>query len=143
MKELIRVMKALSDPNRIRIMKILGQRELCVCEIAAALGLAQPTISSHLRVLEEAELVTSRKEGLWVNYRLDHAPSSPYAREMQHQLRDWLNTEPGVKELLDYLPSIDRQELTRKVGIAALPRPGTAGKTRNRPCRTRPRCRGS
>lgn len=119
MKELIRVMKALSDPNRVRIMKILGQREMCVCEIGAALGLAQPTVSSHLKVLEGAELVTSRKEGLWVNYRLDEAPSSVYAREMQRQLSTWLNSEPGVMALLGQLPSINRLELTRKIGVAA------------------------
>jgi len=115
MKELIRVMKALSDPNRVRIIKILEQREMCVCEIGAALGLAQPTVSSHLKVLEGAELVTGRKEGLWVNYRLDDSPSSVYARDMQRQFRAWLNTEPGVVEILGQLPSINRLELTRKI----------------------------
>jgi ArsR family transcriptional regulator len=115
MKQLIRVMKALGDPNRIRILKMLEQREMCVCEICAALGIAQPTVSSHLKVLEAAELVVSRRDGLWVNYRLDEAPGSAYARDMQRQLATWLNNEPGVLEVLDQLPSINRRELTRKV----------------------------
>jgi hypothetical protein len=49
-------MKALADPGRIKIVKMLEARELCVCEIHAALDLAQPTISKHLRILEEAGL---------------------------------------------------------------------------------------
>jgi ArsR family transcriptional regulator len=87
---------------------------MCVCEICAALGVAQPTASSHLKVLEGAELVTSRRDGLWVNYRLDEAPGSIYARDMQHQLAAWLNSEPGVLEVLEQLPAINRLELTRK-----------------------------
>lgn len=117
MKQLIKVMKALSDPNRIRIMKMLEQREMCVCEICAALGAAQPTVSSHLKVLEAAELVTSRRDGLWVNYRLEESPGSIYAQEMQHRLAHWLNNEPGVVEVLEQLPSINRLELTRKAAV--------------------------
>ena len=54
MKEFTRVMKALSDPNRVKIVKLLERRSLCVCELQAALGIAQPTVSSHLKVLEDA-----------------------------------------------------------------------------------------
>jgi DNA-binding transcriptional ArsR family regulator len=63
MKELVKVMKALADPGRIKIVKMLEARELCVCEIHAAPDLAQPTISKHLRILEEAGLVDRRKDG--------------------------------------------------------------------------------
>ena len=61
MKKLIKVMKALSDPNRVKIIKILQHRIMCVCEIQAALKLAQPTVSKHLKILEEAGLVSSEK----------------------------------------------------------------------------------
>jgi ArsR family transcriptional regulator len=57
MKAFIRVMKALSDPNRVKIMKMLEAKELCVCEITAILGLAQSTVSKHLKILEDADLV--------------------------------------------------------------------------------------
>jgi ArsR family transcriptional regulator, arsenate/arsenite/antimonite-responsive transcriptional repressor len=51
MKEFIRVMKALSDPNRVKIIKLLQRRTLCVCEIKEALGLAQSSSNKHLKIL--------------------------------------------------------------------------------------------
>lgn len=64
-----KVIKALSDESRLRIMALLDRKpDLCVCEIREIIGLSQPTISSHLKVLEGAGLVTHRKDGLWVNY---------------------------------------------------------------------------
>ncbi len=50
MKEFIRVMKALSDPNRVKILKLLQHKSMCVCELQAVLKIAQPTVSNHLRV---------------------------------------------------------------------------------------------
>ena len=64
MREFIKVMKALSDPNRVRILKLLQRRVLCVCEIKEALGLAQSSASKHLKILEEAGLIAYSKEGL-------------------------------------------------------------------------------
>jgi len=65
-----RVFKALADTIRIRILKLLHIREMCVCEVMIALNLTQPTASHHLKILENAGLVKSRKEGKWVYYRL-------------------------------------------------------------------------
>ena len=65
MKEFIRVMKAVSDPTRVKILKILEKRMMCVCELQAAIGAAQSTTSKHLKLLEDAGLVESHKEGLW------------------------------------------------------------------------------
>jgi len=79
MKEFIKVIKALRDPNRLKIIKILEHGELCVCEIQEVLQVSQPTVSKHLKTLEEAALLNSRKEGLWVYYRLDDGSGSPYA----------------------------------------------------------------
>ena len=114
MKTFIRVMKALSDPSRVKIVKMLQAREMCVCEIRAALGLAQPTISKHLKVLEDADLVTSRKEGLWVNYRVTVKPENEYGRAMLAVLPAWLNEDKDVRRLLTLLPGIDRQTLCKK-----------------------------
>jgi len=119
MKQLIRVMKALTDPNRIRVMKMLEQKEMCVCEICATLGMAQPTVSNHLRILEDAELVVSRKEGLWVNYRLEDGPASVYAQDMQRQLAGWLNNDPSVAGILGQARSVNRLELTRKSEVSS------------------------
>jgi ArsR family transcriptional regulator len=114
MKEFVRVMKALSDPNRVKILKLLQHRELCVCELQAALGVAQPTVSNHLKVLENAGLVSYKKDGLWVNYRLSDGESSPYAGNMLGNLRHWLRDDPEIKSLLEKLPTIHREEVCKR-----------------------------
>lgn len=63
--------KALADPTRVAIVNMLaGAEEVCVCVFANELGLSQPTISHHLRILREAGLVQARKAGTWAYYRL-------------------------------------------------------------------------
>lgn len=62
--------KALSDRTRLRILALLSQAEVCVCEIHGALGIPQPTASRHLAYLRRSGLVTGRRKGLWVYYRL-------------------------------------------------------------------------
>lgn len=62
--------QALSDPTRLRIIGLLGAGEQCVCELMAALDAAQSRLSFHLRVLKQAGLVTSRREGQWMYYTL-------------------------------------------------------------------------
>jgi ArsR family transcriptional regulator len=73
MNELASIFKALSDETRLRIMKLLEQGELCVCDIVGALNLIQPKISFHLGVLKEAGLVLDRKDGKWIHYRFDES----------------------------------------------------------------------
>ena len=109
MKPFIRVMKALSDPNRIKIVKILEKKELCVCEITALLGLAQSTVSKHLKLLEDAGLVDSARDGLWVNYRLADGRESPYADVLLKNMKGWLNDEEAVQDMLAQLPDVDRE----------------------------------
>ncbi|MCG6983456.1 MAG: metalloregulator ArsR/SmtB family transcription factor [Deltaproteobacteria bacterium] len=114
MKEFIRVMKALSDPNRVKILKMLQHRMMCVCEIKAALGLAQPTVSRHLKVLESAGLVDYKKDGLWVNYHIADGGHSPYAANLLGNLRHWLQVDPEIKSLLEALPTIRREEVCKR-----------------------------
>lgn len=73
MQELARVFKSLSDETRLRIVKLLEQGELCVCDIVAALDMMQPKVSFHLRVLKEAGVIKDRKQGKWIHYRIDDA----------------------------------------------------------------------
>jgi len=110
MKTFLKVMKALSDPNRVKILKILQRRSMCVCELQMALGISQPTVSRHLRILEEAGLVDYSKNGLWVDYRLADGAQSPYASSALGQLKHWLEDDPEVKELIKKLPNIDRRK---------------------------------
>src|SRR5437868_8023670 len=63
--------KALADPARVTILnRLAGAEEVCVCDFVAALDLAQPTVSHHLKVLREAGLVESSRRGTWAYYRL-------------------------------------------------------------------------
>jgi ArsR family transcriptional regulator len=71
MEDLVQVYKALSDETRLRIIKLLENGELCVCDIVAALNTIQPKVSFHLSVLKEAGLIKDRKQGKWVHYRVD------------------------------------------------------------------------
>lgn len=114
MKAFVRVMKALSDPNRIAIIKMLQHKDMCVCELQAALKIAQPTVSKHLKVLEDANLVTSRKDGMWVNYQLTDGSSSPYVASLLGNLRHWLEDDPRITDLLERLPSIRREDVCKK-----------------------------
>ena len=69
---LAQVFKALGDPVRLRLVSLIGAHqggEVCVCELATAFDLSQPTISHHLKVLHEAGLLDREKRGVWVYYR--------------------------------------------------------------------------
>ena len=111
MRQFIKVMKALSDPNRVKIVKLLQHKTLCVCELQGVLGISQPTVSKHLKVLEEAGLVTYKKDGLWVNYSLADGSESPYAASMLGNLRHWLEADPQIEELIPMLTQFDRYEI--------------------------------
>lgn len=73
MNELSAIFKALSDETRLRIIKLLEQGELCVCDIVAALDIIQPKASFHLGVLKEAGLIKDRKQGKWTHYSLNES----------------------------------------------------------------------
>ncbi|MEM2957705.1 MAG: metalloregulator ArsR/SmtB family transcription factor [Candidatus Jordarchaeaceae archaeon] len=61
--------KALADHNRLKILKMLAVREMCVCELNVALDISQGTISHHLKILQEAKLIKGRVKGKWNYYR--------------------------------------------------------------------------
>jgi len=69
-KKQSRFFKALADENRVRILRLLMLREMCVCEIMVALNLTQPTASHHLGILEKEGIIKRRKEGRWIFYAI-------------------------------------------------------------------------
>ncbi|MFZ3172206.1 MAG: metalloregulator ArsR/SmtB family transcription factor [Carboxydocellales bacterium] len=71
MRKLAEFFKALGDENRLKIIRMLSEKELCVCEIIDRLELSQPAISHHLKILRQAGLVKDTKEGKWVYYALN------------------------------------------------------------------------
>ena len=114
MKDFIKVMKALSDPNRVKILKLLQQKTMCVCELQGALQIAQPSVSKHLKLLEEAGLVDYKKEGLWVNYYLADGRASPYAASLLGNLKHWLEDDPEISDLVGIVPFLNREELCKQ-----------------------------
>ena len=71
MQDMLKIFKALSDETRLRIIKLLEEGELCVCDIVAALDMSQPKVSFHLNALKEAGLLSDRRQGKWTHYRLE------------------------------------------------------------------------
>ncbi len=107
-------MKALSDPNRVKIVKLLQQKIMCVCELQGALQISQPSVSKHLKILEEAGLVDYQKDGLWVNYYLTDGNNSPYATVLLGNMKHWLDDDPQIFELIKKVPYLDREELCKQ-----------------------------
>jgi ArsR family transcriptional regulator len=104
MKPFLRVMKALSDPNRVRVLKILEGGPLCVCEIQEVLGIAQPTVSSHMKILEDAGLVHKERQGTWMIYSHADGGDSVYAGTMLATLKGWLNEDSELQRMVEALP---------------------------------------
>ena len=105
MKTFIRVMKALSDPNRVRVVKLLQTGELCVCEIKEVLGLAQSTVSKHMKILEDAGLVEKNRQGTWMIYSLADGGESQYAKTLLIELNDWLENDSELDRMRKALPA--------------------------------------
>jgi len=94
MREFMAITKALSDPNRVRILLALEKGELCVCQITELFNFATSTISKHLSVLHEAGLIQSRKAERWVYYRLTESAASPAVSESL----DWVHKSVASTE---------------------------------------------
>ncbi|MFC3772866.1 ArsR/SmtB family transcription factor [Paenibacillus sp. GCM10012303] len=89
-EEMADVLKLLGDKNRLTIVALLNEQELCVCEIVDLLQTSQPNISQHMRKLKDGGLVKETKRGQWVYYSL-HVQDKPYIAEI-------LNRIPSQKE---------------------------------------------
>jgi ArsR family transcriptional regulator len=98
MKDFIRVMKALADPNRTRILKLLQKKCLCVCEITDVIKLKQPSVSKHLKILENAGLVYFQKKGRRTCYKIANGEDNPYAAAIMGNLKHWLNEIEGIRQ---------------------------------------------
>jgi ArsR family transcriptional regulator, arsenate/arsenite/antimonite-responsive transcriptional repressor len=99
MKDAVKIFKALSDPTRIRILMLLLQRKLCVCELVFTLKMEQSRISHQLRVLREADLVEDIREGKWINYQIP-GKTKKILQEIFNQIakKDYLKSEEFDKD---------------------------------------------
>jgi ArsR family transcriptional regulator, arsenate/arsenite/antimonite-responsive transcriptional repressor len=107
--DLASVLAALSDPTRLRILSLLADGEVCVCHIHGSLDIPQPTASRHLAYLRRTGLVDTRRDGLWVHYRLADT-LSPHVR---HAVDAVLHAVRHCPE-----PTVDDRHLARTTGRA-------------------------
>jgi DNA-binding transcriptional ArsR family regulator len=105
MRNLVKIFKALSDETRIRLLKLLQQRELCVCELMQALNMTQSRVSRNLGILKDAGLVQDRREGLWAHYSLNEDSFNVYAEPLLELLKEWANEDEAV---IDDLKSLSK-----------------------------------
>lgn len=111
MEALVQNLKALSDRNRLRILKLLQIRSLCVCEITEVLGFSTPTISNHLAVLVGSGFLRSEKKGRWVHYHLVREPATAEAASLLPLLHYWLSDDAQVKADRARLKSVCKEDM--------------------------------
>ncbi len=73
-----KISKALSDQNRLKIIKLLSRGEKCGCVLLEAFNITQPTLSHHMQILSECDLIKTRKEGKWMHYSLNKKTLQTY-----------------------------------------------------------------
>ena len=100
--------KALGDRTRLRILALLAAGEVCVCNIHESLNLPQPTVSRHLAYLRRSGLVDTRREGVWMHYRL-----APPAGKLAASILD------AALHAAGHVPSVgsDRKKLSKVAGL--------------------------
>jgi ArsR family transcriptional regulator len=88
--------KALADRTRLRLINLIGEHEVCVCFLVEVLKLNQPKISRHLAYLRRAGVVSARREGKWIHYRIVEPPD-PHAANVFREVRTWLTSDATMK----------------------------------------------
>jgi len=86
------LLRALADRTRLRLLNLMGDREVCVCFFVEILRTSQPKISRHLAYLRRAGIVSSRRDGKWMHYRITE-PADATARRVFDDVRSWLQSD--------------------------------------------------
>ena len=111
--EIANIYKALSDPNRLRILNILRQRKLCVCEITEILGLATSTVSQHLSILHEAGFIQQEKDGKWMNYFINPRPSDSKTAAFISAMEFWIENDLAKVDT-EKAKKVDRERISSR-----------------------------
>lgn len=109
--EKIKIFKALSDTNRLRILKALQTKVLCVCELKELLHLANSTVSQHLKILKESGFIIEEKEGKWVNYKINPQPSDSRISTILSALDYWIDNDELIIQDKIKVKSLNRNKL--------------------------------
>jgi DNA-binding transcriptional ArsR family regulator len=117
MQEMIDIAKALSDENRVRVLMMLSEGELCVCQIIEMLGLAPSTVSKHMHILRQAGLVKSSKQGRWMHYKLTGKNAPAYIKQALRWILSNLKNAPKIVEdrkKLVQMRKVDKEDLCKR-----------------------------
>ncbi len=112
MQPLEKILKALADKNRIRILKLLESKKMCVCELSHVLGITQPSVSRHLKKLKAAEFVKHEQDGFWTNYMLNK-PSGEYAAKLSKIIKESLNDDAVVEKDLIKSAGLNKEHICK------------------------------
>lgn len=107
-EEKTKLFKTLSDPNRLRILKMLQIKPLCVCEITDVLELATSTVSKHLSILKETGFIIEEKDGKWVNYMINPQPKDPRISSIISTLDFWIADQKIIEADKIKVTKVDR-----------------------------------
>jgi len=110
-EEKTKLFKALSDPNRLRILKMLQTKSLCVCEITDVLRLATSTVSKHLSILKSTGFIIETKDGKWVNYLINPRPSDARISSILSTLDFWISDDQLIISDKQKVQKVDRNEV--------------------------------
>ena len=110
-EEKTKLFKSLSDSNRLRILKMLQVKPLCVCEITDVLELATSTVSKHLSILKETGFVIEEKDGKWVNYMINPRPDDPRISSIISTLDFWIADDQLIISDKQRVEKVDRDEV--------------------------------
>jgi ArsR family transcriptional regulator len=110
-RDLVTLFKALGDRSRIRIVRMLQERQLCVCEVREILGLSNSTVSKHLSILRAADIVVDEKDGKWVNFRLNRRSTSPVVHALLILLKSRLADDYQIRKDLEMVRKVDRNRI--------------------------------
>lgn len=113
-RDLIGVLKAVSDKNRMRIIKMLEKKNMCVCELVAVLKIKQPSVSKHLSILRNVGIIQDERNGQWIDYSLCTEKVNKYSPIIQSMIKDCLNDDPIIKSDLQKIKTLLRQDLCKK-----------------------------
>jgi ArsR family transcriptional regulator len=109
-----KIFKALSDPNRVRILKILQARPLYACEVREILDLAGSTVSKHLSILKESGFIVIEKEGKWINFKINPNPSDQRISSILSSLDFWIADNDTIINDLKNVSKVDRFQICAK-----------------------------
>lgn len=110
-EEKTKIFKALSDPNRLRILKMLQTKSLCVCEITDVLKLATSTVSKHLSILKSTGFIIEEKDGKWVNYLLNPRPFDARISSVLSTIDFWISDDQLIISDKQKVQKVDRNEV--------------------------------